>query len=272
MMHVQLINESPSSKEHKLTIHTLCFYYRNHKHVLYGSFTINNEVFVFSFNIFDIYRSYHSKSNKKPSKSQKSSSSTKSAKTATTTTANPPLPKANFVSNTNASLVAAEPDKNATEASLKNNEFTSYMNDIIKLKQDSKLIEQELNSMEAPLLPPLPPLQASQVDPLPMTNNSKLEKQDSSSSTNKEDINSETENPPVSAGKCETSNGVSGGFLPPENLVKTEEISKSDKQHQKKIELLQQQQQAITILKNNNFENLIINNTSKTAMILTSKL
>ena len=79
MMHVQLINESAYNKDHKLKINTLCFYYRNHKHVLYGSFTINNEVFVFSFNIFDIYRSYNSKSNKKPSKSQKSSSSKKSS-------------------------------------------------------------------------------------------------------------------------------------------------------------------------------------------------
>lgn len=76
-MHVQLINESAYNKDHKLKINTLCFYYRNHKHVLYGSFTINDEVFVFSFNIFDIYRSYNSKSNKKPSKSSKSSSSSK---------------------------------------------------------------------------------------------------------------------------------------------------------------------------------------------------
>ena len=44
--------------------------------------------------------------------------------------------------------------------------------------------------------------------------------------------------------------------------IKTEEMSMSDKQNQKKIELLEQQQQAITILKINNFENLIINNTS----------
>lgn len=73
MMHVQLINESQYNKEHKIKIHSLCFYYRNHKHVLYGSFTINNEVFIFSFNIFDIYRSYHSKSNKKSSKSHKNS-------------------------------------------------------------------------------------------------------------------------------------------------------------------------------------------------------
>ena len=106
--------------------------------------------------------------------------------------------------------------------------------------------------------PPLPPLQVSQSDPLPITDNSKWEKQDRRSPTNKEDINSETENLPVSSGKCETSNGICGGFLPPQNLAKTEEVSKSDKQHQKKIELLQQQQ-AITILKNNNFENLIIN-------------
>ncbi len=76
-MHVQLINESAYNKDHKLQINTLCFYYRNHKHVLYGSFTIDDEVFVFSFNIFDIYRSYNSKSNKKPSKSSKSSSSSK---------------------------------------------------------------------------------------------------------------------------------------------------------------------------------------------------
>ena len=67
MMHIQLINESSYNKHHKLKIHSLCFYYRNHKHVLYGSFTINDEVFIFSFNIFDIYRSYNSKSNKKSS-------------------------------------------------------------------------------------------------------------------------------------------------------------------------------------------------------------
>ena len=69
MMHVQLVNESAYNKHHQLKMHSLCFYYRNHKHVLYGSFTINDEVFIFSFNIFDIYRSYHSKSNKKSSKS-----------------------------------------------------------------------------------------------------------------------------------------------------------------------------------------------------------
>ena len=87
--------------------------------------------------------------------------------------------------------MATEPDKTAAEVSLKKNEFTLYMKDIVKLKQDSKLIEQELNSMDVTLPPPLPPLQASQSDPLPITSNSKLEKQDSSSSTNKEDINSE---------------------------------------------------------------------------------
>ena len=100
MMHVQLINESAYNKDHKLKINTLCFYYRNHKHVLYGSFTINNEVFVFSFNIFDIYRSYNSKSNKKTSKSAKSSSSSKkaaaaasaSASTAANQNSNIPLP------------------------------------------------------------------------------------------------------------------------------------------------------------------------------------
>ena len=74
MMHIQLINESAYNKQHKIKINSLCFYYRNHKHVLYGSFTINDEVFIFSFNIFDIYRSYHSKSNKKSSKTHKSSS------------------------------------------------------------------------------------------------------------------------------------------------------------------------------------------------------
>lgn len=80
MMHVQLINESQYNKENKIKIHSLCFYYRNHKHVLYGSFTINDEVFIFSFNIFDIYRSYHSKSNKKTSKSHKTSSNSAPSK------------------------------------------------------------------------------------------------------------------------------------------------------------------------------------------------
>lgn len=78
MMHIQLINESAYNKHHKLKIHSLCFYYRNHKHVLYGSFTINDEVFIFSFNIFDIYRSYNSKSNKKSSKSHSKTSNSNS--------------------------------------------------------------------------------------------------------------------------------------------------------------------------------------------------
>ena len=73
-MHVQLINDG-DNKQNKLKIQSLCFYYRNHKHVLYGSFTINDDVFIFSFNIFDIYRSYQSRSNKKSSKSHKSSKS-----------------------------------------------------------------------------------------------------------------------------------------------------------------------------------------------------
>jgi hypothetical protein len=77
-MHIQLINESAYNKHHKLKIHSLCFYYRNHKHVLYGSFTINDEVFIFSFNIFDIYRSYNSKSNKKSSKSHSKTSNSNS--------------------------------------------------------------------------------------------------------------------------------------------------------------------------------------------------
>jgi hypothetical protein len=79
-MHVQLINDS-DNKQNKLKIQSLCFYYRNHKHVLYGSFTINDDVFIFSFNIFDIYRSYQSRSNKKSSKTHKSSKSTTSTKT-----------------------------------------------------------------------------------------------------------------------------------------------------------------------------------------------
>lgn len=79
-MHVQLINESQYNKETKIKIHSLCFYYRNHKHVLYGCFTINDEVFIFSFNIFDIYRSYHSKSNKKTSKTNKTSSNSAPSK------------------------------------------------------------------------------------------------------------------------------------------------------------------------------------------------
>ena len=81
-MHVQLVNDG-ENKQNKLKIQSLCFYYRNHKHVLYGSFTINEDVFIFSFNIFDIYRSYQSRSNKKSSKSHKSSKST-SSKTAST--------------------------------------------------------------------------------------------------------------------------------------------------------------------------------------------
>jgi hypothetical protein len=79
-MHVQLINDG-DNKQNKLKIQSLCFYYRNHKHVLYGSFTINDDVFIFSFNIFDIYRSYQSRSNKKSSKTHKSSKSTTSTKT-----------------------------------------------------------------------------------------------------------------------------------------------------------------------------------------------
>jgi hypothetical protein len=88
-MHVQLVNDG-DNKQNKLKIQSLCFYYRNHKHVLYGSFTINDEVFIFSFNIFDIYRSYQSRSNKKSSKSHKTSSkdktSSKAVLTNTTTT------------------------------------------------------------------------------------------------------------------------------------------------------------------------------------------
>ncbi len=79
-MHVQLLNESAYNREHKLRIHSLCFYYRNHKHVLYGSFTINDELFIFSFNIFDIYRSYTSKSNKKTSKTTTAPSAASSSK------------------------------------------------------------------------------------------------------------------------------------------------------------------------------------------------
>ncbi len=60
LMRVQLQNESEYNKEHKIQIESLSFYYRNHKHVLYGSFIINNEIFIFSFNIFDIFKSYQS--------------------------------------------------------------------------------------------------------------------------------------------------------------------------------------------------------------------
>lgn len=141
MMHVQLINESQYNKEHKIKIHSLCFYYRNHKHVLYGSFTINNEVFIFSFNIFDIYRSYHSKSNKKSSKSHKNATTVNlqavktSTKTATIPTSTTTVPQMNFnTANTSNKLFGID------DSNKNSNEFTTYINDIVKssLEEASK--------------------------------------------------------------------------------------------------------------------------------------
>ncbi len=162
MMHVQLINESQYNKDYPIKIHSLCFYYRNHKHVLYGSFTINNEVFIFSFNIFDIYRSYHSKSNKKSSKSHKNTTTTTTTSTTntvnlqtvknsnakttiaipnpTTTTTNTIIPSLNSNPSTMniANKISAELNKNILNGS---GEFTTYINDIVKasIEEASKL-------------------------------------------------------------------------------------------------------------------------------------
>lgn len=174
MMHVQLINESQYNKDHKLKIHSLCFYYRNHKHVLYGSFTINDEVFIFSFNIFDIYRSYHSKSNKKSSKTHKSSASnsaqnpskssssnsktttstlkTTTATTSTTTTiatstiqpvvaqqqAQQTQPKIEMQTfkPSETSTVSVEQTTGANLIEAEGSEFQKYMNNIIKIDSD----------------------------------------------------------------------------------------------------------------------------------------
>ncbi|CAF0910527.1 unnamed protein product [Brachionus calyciflorus] len=163
MMHVQLINESQYNKDHKLKIHSLCFYYRNHKHVLYGSFTINDEVFIFSFNIFDIYRSYHSKSNKKTSKTHKTSSNSAPTKSSST---NPKASQTITTSTTTAKstlqttpifpppvIQETKTMETVITNELKNNdlsqlvtqdvtlfsegaEFQKYMNNIIKLDSD----------------------------------------------------------------------------------------------------------------------------------------
>lgn len=154
-MHVQLINESQYNKEYKIKIHSLCFYYRNHKHVLYGSFTINDEVFIFSFNIFDIYRSYHSKSNKKSSKSHKTSSNSAPSKTSQKASSSKNLQTTPVVPTVAAPLsVPINSDPKIIECTeLKNSdvsefitqdvsifgegaEFQKYMNNIIKIDSD----------------------------------------------------------------------------------------------------------------------------------------
>jgi hypothetical protein len=175
MMHVQLINESQYNKDYPIKIHSLCFYYRNHKHVLYGSFTINNEVFIFSFNIFDIYRSYHSKSNKKSSKSHKNTTTTTTTTTTTNTvnlqtvknsnaktttaipnttttttntnTTNTIMPSLNLNPSTMniANKISVELNKNIMNGS---GEFTTYINDIVKasIEEASKLTTNSTNS------------------------------------------------------------------------------------------------------------------------------
>lgn len=206
-MHVQLINESQHNKDQRLRIHSLCFYYRNHKHVLYGSFTIGDELFIFSFNIFDIYRSYHSKSNKKSSKSasagpvsnatptttnammggnsikpsvkssSKNSSVPKATPTiaaATTTTTNSVTPSATTtttaiseisdtattpapITTTQDSKETSQPETNGQKAdqtdSIKPegiiNDFSKYINNIIKIENSAVLGSNDSNSTPA---------------------------------------------------------------------------------------------------------------------------
>ena len=122
MMHIQLINESSYNKHHPLKIHSLCFYYRNHKHVLYGSFTINDEVFIFSFNIFDIYRSYNSKSNKKSSKSHsKATNQTNAASSSSSSSKNSNSNKTINTSSSTTSLIPASASSSSSLSSSNNN-------------------------------------------------------------------------------------------------------------------------------------------------------
>jgi len=263
MMHVQLLNESPLTKDQPLVINTLCFYYRNHKHVLYGSFTINNEVFVFSFNIFDIYRSYNSKSNKKPSKSQKSSSSSKKTSStatnatsnislATTKTVNLPetvtiqMPKTVTLTDSKPVVMSTEQPVTGTNVDAaistgNSSEFSAYINDIIKLKIDDQggLTE--------------------------VVKASKLEKQDSSSSTNKEEGNSETEQ--VSTPTLPPLKVVEGGEETTVQNVGLEKVNVSFIETAPKTQL----STTNSNLKSSNFsESLIINNNNGMNSLSTS--
>ena len=221
MMHVQLINESQYNKEHKIKIHSLCFYYRNHKHVLYGAFTINDEVFIFSFNIFDIYRSYNSKSNKKSSKAHKNGNPGGASKSQAVK-ANAPITAQTILNLHHEAQISQLPNNLSTyiqlaskfkdlsdstkmfDASMQktlveevnqsnqstnptgssinsnNNEFTNYINEIIKSKIDEQLenleqtetvkFEDKLSEikdkpMPEPPPPPPPPPQTNEFKP-----------------------------------------------------------------------------------------------------------
>jgi hypothetical protein len=107
IMHVQLINESPATRSKKLNIHSLCFYFRNHKTVLYGAFTIDEEVFIFSFNTFDVYKSYGQKPKQKASKSHKS--------TGTTTTNNNVIQGLSTINSSNKASLSNKSNNNSSK-------------------------------------------------------------------------------------------------------------------------------------------------------------
>lgn len=139
LMHVQLINDSEYNKSFNLKIHSLAFYFRNNKHVLYGSFTINDEVFVFSFNIFDIYRSYQSRPSKKSNKPGKTSSASSSSKQSTSKASKQPINSLPTIEDTTSqdNTQKADSQVNSDEAFL-----ASYVETMIK-SEASKATGQE---------------------------------------------------------------------------------------------------------------------------------